>query len=389
MDDIEEVEKMPRVVLMNAADDVEVRRSEVFCSKIIQQRSNHQVRYRAGEAFVKLVRYCYPDCAGPDDKGFWPRPFKSNIPCFNCHRRFDGPPVFMPITTIENKREEFGCFCSGPCMNTYLHANNDSNLPGRAADAFEYMQDVYGFRGDCIGLAPHFSQLQEYGGDLTNEQFDAIVNNPAVSTHIRMEPFRPTSVVIEWLESSAPQPPSSASGGGVNVPRAQQALVPSSSVLDEVMGTKAPDANHHHRWDVRGLKQPSQEDIEKRLATLPPQEERTGMYALYLSRKGGFDAVAEDESDAAPSVVDPAAKSANASARASNTSKKGSAGGGGAKKKPSAGGGTAAAPGAAKKRAATPQQPQPTAAPVSMADMLKPMKRPTGAPASKKKKVGQ
>ncbi len=383
---------MPRVVLMNATDDVEVRRSEVFCSKIIQQRSNHQVRYRAGEAFLKLVRYCYPECAGPDEQGLWPRPFKSNIPCFNCHRRFAGPPVFMPITTIENKREEFGCFCSGPCMNTYLHTNNDSNLPGRAADAFEYMQDVYGFRGDCIGLAPHFSQLEEYGGDLSDAQFDAVIGNPAVSTHIRMEPFRPTSVVIEWLESSVPQAAAAAgAASGVNVPRAQQALMPTSSVLDEVMGTEAPDANHHHRWDVRGLKQPSQEEIEKRLATLAPQEERPGMYALYLNRRGGFDAIVSEEEagGGASAAKKSGAGGGGAPKKAAAPKKKGGGGGGG-------GGGDASAP--SKKRPANGTAGEaaggasagaapPPAAPVTMADMLKPMKRPAAtAPAAKKHK---
>ena len=307
MDDVEE-ERLPHVVLAGAPEDSDVRRSNVLCSKIIRDRSNRNVRFRRSALFMKIVHYNQPELTVPNDEGVYRRPLKSPFPCYNCHRTFTCPPKFMPIVMLDGSRTEDGNYCSGPCMLAYAHANlNDSNLAGLAADIFVYMQDVHGFRGSSVGLAPSFRQRQAYGGELTDEQFDVIVGNPCLTTHIRMKPFIPTDVVIEWQFAGA-----ATDAGAVGTDAADDPTA--ATVLSTVIDTTTPEVDHHHRWEVRGLRQPPLEAIEARLAGLPVLEKRKGLYEVYLDRRGGFDndINADDEGDGHGVAASAAAATATA-----------------------------------------------------------------------------
>lgn len=290
MEDPEE-ERLPHVVLAGAPEDSDVRRSNVLCSKIIRDRSNRNVRFRRSSLFMKIVHYNNPDMTAPSADGTYDRPLRSPYPCFNCHRIFTCPPKFMPIVMLDGSRTEDGNYCSGPCMMTYAHANlNNSNLAGLASDIFCYMQDVHGFRGSSVGLAPSFRQRTAYGGELTDAQFDVVVGNPCLTTHIRMKPFIPTDVVIEWqfagdMHVVAVNAAAAASTSDINIPTTEDGV----EVLNAVMDTAVPEVDHHHRWEVRGLRQPPMEAIEARLASLPRLEKRKGLYEVYLDRRGGFD----------------------------------------------------------------------------------------------------
>lgn len=302
MEDLEDLQALPRVPLHAAKESSEIRRSEVFCSKIIHQRSTHQIRFRRNPLFLKLVQHSHPECADRNAEGSYPRPLSSPFPCYQCHRMFAGPPIFIPMEMLDRKVEEFGNFCSAPCANTYLDKNmRDSNLATRAADLFEYMQDVHGFRGTEIGFAPHFSQRIAYGGDLTDEQFDAIVATPGLTTHILLKPYIPTDAVIEWQYSPKEAPQSlgepTATGAGVSSAAASVA----KEVLETVMQEKSPEVDHHHRWDATHLRQPPIEEIEERMASLPKLAKTVGLYELYLQRKGGLEApLSDDETPVAP-----------------------------------------------------------------------------------------
>lgn len=314
MDDLDEL-TLPRVPLHAAKESSEIRRSEVFCSKIIHQRSNHQIRFRRSPFFLKLVQHSHPEVTELSAKNEYPRPLSSPFPCFQCHRGFKTPPIFIPMEMLDRRVEEWGNFCSGPCANTYLDVNmRDSNLGTRAADLFEYMQDVHGFEGSEIGFAPHFTQHVDYGGDLTDEQFDLIIATPNLTTHILMKPYIPTDAVIEWQYSIA----LSETGGGrkqqvsnrseLDVGVTQATLKTGEDMLAFVMQSKPPQTDHHHRWDATHLKQPSMEAIEERLASLPALPKTTGLYELYLRRKGGVDgSVSEEENTASADA--PATKS--------------------------------------------------------------------------------
>lgn len=201
------------VALDKAPVDPNLRRSDVFCSKIIQPDTTSARRFQCSQRVHKIMEYngivthdTGPGALMVDDasgSAAWPkprpRPLKSPYPCFNCHRMFAGPPIFMPERLLNDQFEEDLNFCSGACMNTYIHFNlNDASFASRSANALEYMRKVHGFKGSELGLAPHFSQHVRYGGELTDEQFDAIIGTPALTTRILAVPFIPSKTVIEW-----------------------------------------------------------------------------------------------------------------------------------------------------------------------------------------------
>ena len=328
----DELEKLP--VLAGSRDAPDVIRDEVFCSKIYHTNSTNQTRFTWLPTYARIMEH-----AGVQRKDGppYPRPLTSPFPCFQCHMHFDGPPVFLPITALNGDRTEWGNFCDPACVNTYLHRNmNDANTAGRVADLIEYCQDVHGFKGSELGFAPHFSERAAYGGALTDAAFREVTCTPGLRTFERMAPFIPTPVVVEWqchveergtdaadtalrtavaaaagvgtsietlarLSGTATKPVEARGVGAVVVPVPPADLAPPSSAteaLNQVLGMR-PDNIDYHFWEVRGLRQPSQEDIEKRLRALPRPEKKTGLYELYCARKQNEDASSDEEDVAA------------------------------------------------------------------------------------------
>jgi len=305
--DGESLAKLP--ALVPAANEKEVKRSEVYCSKIIHQKASHQSRFTWTPLYKRIMEHNGHDGEGA---GPFPRPLRSPFPCYACHRLFACPPIFIPIIVLNGSRTEWGNFCDPCCANTYLHTcMNDSNLAARVADLYEYVQDVHGFRGERIHHAPHFSMRAAYGGDLTDAEFDAVARTPGLRTFERMAPFIPTEVVIEWqcrmddvetaeeaAAAAAPAPPPTVGVSAAGIMAAARPAMfgnrkgggPGSSsaaeTLSKLIGYKPEAANHHHQWEVHGLRQPSLSDIEKRLLNLPKPDEKEGLYALYWERHG-------------------------------------------------------------------------------------------------------
>ena len=266
MEEIDDVVRAPRINLSEVPADKDIKRSDNFCSRIIQQNTRQTDRFMRCMTFLRILKYSYPDRTEFEPP--YPRPLRSPFPCYQCHRKFPGPPVFLPLNTLEHTRDEWGNFCSGPCANTYLHMNMHTvELNMRAADLVYYLQEEYGFKGSQVGMAPHFSEHVDYGGDLTDEAFTKNLQEPRVTSHIRMRPYIPTDAVIE-------------------------VVAPAGDILEGIVGVPLPAAvseRQQHRWEFRGIRQPSREDIEVRLASLERPEKRQGAYELYLERKGGFD----------------------------------------------------------------------------------------------------
>jgi hypothetical protein len=305
-DDLEDTLPVNLPVLALSASDKEVKRGEVFCSKIIHQRSTHQSRFTWSTLYKKIVAHNNPECSDADDSGHYPRPLSSPFPCFACHRPFTGPPIFIPMMALNGNRTEWGNFCSPPCANTYLHSNmNDSNLAARVADFHEYCQDVHGYTGETIGFAPHFTMLQTYGGCMTDDQFNLVSKTAGLRTHERMAPFIPTNVVIEWqcktsekaaAAAAMPQPVQETAAEPVHISTlfTRQATLSTpqtdasktaTETLAKVMGSKPEAAHHHHQWGVTSLRQPPLAEIEKRLSELPPVEQKEGLYEIYYNRQ--------------------------------------------------------------------------------------------------------
>jgi hypothetical protein len=376
MDDVlveETLHKLPALDVVACGD---VIRDEVFCTKIIHQKATHQSRFTWSSTYRKIMEFSYPGMCvsdtSPTALAQHPRPLRSPFPCFQCHLRFDGAPVFLPITTLGGLRTEWGNFCDPACVNTYLHRNmNDSNLAARAADLFEYCQDVHGFKGTDIGFAPHFSEMDAYGGALSEAAFRKIAHTPGLRTFERMAPFIPTPAVVEWqCQVSDVDVAAAASAAAVVVHSAKQqqhatlmataaGLAPfnrgqpaavrsaaaqerdtllaaaaaqtglarhlrtvngddlsslasggsattaaptsaAAAALDVVLGPRADAASAQHQWEVTGLRQPSQEQIEKRLMSLPRPEKKVGLYDLYWARHA---AAADEEAAAAAATT--------------------------------------------------------------------------------------
>ena len=268
--------------------------------------------------------------------------------------RFQNPPYFVPITALNGDRTEWGNFCDPSCVNTYLHRNmNDANLAGRVADLIEYFQDVHGFQGCELGFAPHFSEREAYGGTLTDAAFHEVSTTPGLRTFERMAPFIPTPVVVEWqchveergansADADVRTAVAAATGTGASIDALTRlsgtgakpveernhgsALVPGAAsateALNQVLGMR-PDNIDYHFWEVRGLRQPSQADIEKRLRALPRPEKKTGLYELYYARKQNEGLSSDDDdNDAHNAPVSAAAAAAAVTAATAPVTKK-------------------------------------------------------------------
>lgn len=271
---------------------------EVLCSRIIQDRCDAQQHHRnmkfvRSQMMTQLVKHCYPDVDLRDfkhnERTPLPRPFKSPFPCFNCHRTFSGRPWFRPVMSLEGTLTEDENYCSGPCMNRGVHNKGGVFLAEQAALAYEYAQDVYGFKGTRLGLAPNFWEHEKYGGPLSEARFNEIIGNEDVTTHTLYRPFHPTETVIGFqLDNGATL---AGSALGTDATDAAEGTAAASS--------SAAVAVTHHQWGHRGLSQDSVAAIEVRLSGLAPLEKKPGEYEIWLKRM--------DEEDAARAAAAAAA----------------------------------------------------------------------------------
>jgi hypothetical protein len=229
-DEIEEQMNAPLIPLIQPANSSDITVARIQCAKIVRRGTDHAVRYRRKSMWLRILKYSYPDLdidvhQPPDMKREWPRPLKSPFPCWNCHRRFQGPPIFMPRQMLDRRVEEHGNFCSAPCVNTYIRDHPNANSAAIAAELYTYMRTVHGFKGAEIGFAPRFDQHTTYGGDEDDAAFDEIIGNPTLTTSVLLVPYIPGDSVVEWkynagtdaelvqLPPFAYIPPNTATGG--------------------------------------------------------------------------------------------------------------------------------------------------------------------------------
>jgi hypothetical protein len=288
MEDMEEDMRAPRIDLASLPEDARIQVSDRFCTRIVQQNTQHCDRNMWHLLFLRLLKHSYPDQTVFQPP--YPRPLKSPFPCWQCHRVFSGPPVFIPMPMLDGTREEHGNFCSGPCVNTYLHYNmSNVDLAARAADLFYYLQEVYDFKGTQIGFAPHFSLRREYGGHMTEEAFVKDLNEPRLTSTLRLRPFCPSEAVIE-------------------------VVAPAGDILEGVVGVPLPTSvaeRQHNKWEIRGIRMPDLKDIEVRLAGLPKtttDPPTAGAYMHYIERRG-FPATSPDAAEHADVMAIAAPKS--------------------------------------------------------------------------------
>jgi hypothetical protein len=100
-------------------------------------------------------------------------PLRTNLKCWNCSFTFSTPPVFIPtyMNSIPGGVEfgVYGNMCRFGCAQRVL---TDSKLGWQAQDNLFSLHAIYtGIRVSHIEPTIPCTRLQQYGGDLTNDEF--------------------------------------------------------------------------------------------------------------------------------------------------------------------------------------------------------------------------
>ena len=110
-----------------------------------------------------------------------------NVKCFNCHRFYKTSPLIVPISYENNNDCHIfkgdAIVCSFNCMLSYIEDNIHNKL---YINSITYMLKLYYFLfGDYpkskIIKAPPFCSLQEYGGPLSEEEYDNLIQKIEIS----------------------------------------------------------------------------------------------------------------------------------------------------------------------------------------------------------------
>lgn len=104
----------------------------------------------------------------------------STLRCWSCCLTFNEIPCFVPTSIHRNDDYKIeisveGNFCSFPCVVRYLHENYPSNLTSKHWSLRNNLNLLYYYFTNkhitIIPPAPSRVELQEYGGQLTIEEF--------------------------------------------------------------------------------------------------------------------------------------------------------------------------------------------------------------------------
>lgn len=92
----------------------------------------------------------------------------NNCRCWWCHHHFDNTPYFLPDSYHKGKYKVFGYFCSMSCALGYNINNckDDYKVSERTA----LLKNLYNVTGEII-VAPSYLILEDYGGDLSIEEY--------------------------------------------------------------------------------------------------------------------------------------------------------------------------------------------------------------------------
>ena len=113
-------------------------------------------------------------------------PATTNLRCWQCDERFDTPPCFVPTHVREVTRPgapdsqiEFGVhgnMCSFVCAELWISTQyaGDAERQWRARDNLAIVYFMFtGRRTACIRPAPNKTEMREYGGVLSADEFRA------------------------------------------------------------------------------------------------------------------------------------------------------------------------------------------------------------------------
>lgn len=110
-------------------------------------------------------------------------PLTTNLRCWNCTLNFKRTPIFAPtyICHLSGslKIGVCGVMCSFPCLARWL-VNNHKQITNDLWEALKHAEYLYQvFNGATlttqIELAPSFTELKQFGGNISNENFSNII----------------------------------------------------------------------------------------------------------------------------------------------------------------------------------------------------------------------
>jgi hypothetical protein len=115
----------------------------------------------------------------------------TNLKCWWCSRHFHSVPLFMPISVSRYEQTEFaikGNFDTWQCVASYMGVYFKKKM--EYADASELLLKIYkiftGATADNIPHAPERSCMEEYGGSMTIEEYEASIKPVEIYDRIKM-----------------------------------------------------------------------------------------------------------------------------------------------------------------------------------------------------------
>lgn len=118
----------------------------------------------------------------------WPQ--RTNLRCWHCTLHFDTIPCKIPYYYDEDSERfhVYGCFCSFNCALAY---NSNKNLHKDKIDCLIHLLYKKLHQGEVkyINPAPDKELLQEYGGNLTVDEYKLIIKDNLDSSKVLLPPI--------------------------------------------------------------------------------------------------------------------------------------------------------------------------------------------------------
>jgi hypothetical protein len=115
-----------------------------------------------------------------DEVDNWPA--TTNILCWRCTRSFSTMPIGLPYKYLGGVFYTKGCFCSGKCAAGFNHDDKNSNKWEIASLLFLMMKMInLKITENDVSPSPPKEVLVEYGGRLTHEEYQKIIESSTIT----------------------------------------------------------------------------------------------------------------------------------------------------------------------------------------------------------------
>ena len=106
-------------------------------------------------------------------KSNWVR--NTNLKCWKCDLHFNSVPYFIATKSLQDPT---GNFCSAGCTKLYIDTEADVTYRWEMEMQLKFLhEELTGQTNFTIYAAPSKTRRQEYGGDLTEEQFTTLIKS--------------------------------------------------------------------------------------------------------------------------------------------------------------------------------------------------------------------